>query len=208
VAESDFDYRLRTQWESATLLGMESSTHRKPQPGWTGTRALRIVQATLRTVLSVDPIGRRSAVATSRSAFVSSWGTMLRLSPPVSVTPCGMETGGAKLAQRQCPRGFEPNDLRCKSPEIRFRAARSTRSRPQTLDPRTMSHRSSRGVIRKSECLSMSCPAVKNRQPRSRATTTQRGRRSDRLNTYRSQDRTRTDTTARDSMTTERGQAS
>ena len=108
---------------------MVISTCRIPQPGWTGTRVLRIVQATPRTVLSVDPIGRRSAVATFRSAFVSSWRSMLQLPPSVSMTRNDIETEGAKLAQRQYPRGFEPNDLRCKSSEIRFRAVRSIRSR-------------------------------------------------------------------------------
>jgi hypothetical protein len=117
-----------------------------------------------------------------------------------------IETEGAKLAQRQYPRGFEPNELRCKSPEFRLRAARSTRSRPQTPDPRTMSHRSSRGVIRTSECLSMSCPAVENRQPRRRATTTQRGRRSNRLKTNRSQDWTGIGMKARDRINTVRAQ--
>jgi hypothetical protein len=45
---------------------------------------------------------------------------MLRLSPHVSVERSAIETGGAKLAQRQHPRAFAPNDLPCKSHEIRL----------------------------------------------------------------------------------------
>ena len=126
VAVSDFDFRLRAQWESATLLGMESPTHRKPQPGWTGTRALRIVQATPRTFLSVDPIGRRSAVATLRSAIDPSWRSRLRLLPPVSVTLRDIETGGANLAQSQNLRALQRSSIDAKVSKPAFSAAVST----------------------------------------------------------------------------------
>jgi hypothetical protein len=157
VAVSDFDYRLRTQWESATLLGMESSTHRKPQPGWTGTRALRIVQATSRTFLSVDPIGRRSAVATLRSAIVSSWRSRLRLLPPVSVTLRDIETGGANLAQCLYTWAFQRSNLDAKVPETASAANHALTLWP-TSDSRSL-RRSSRGVKQSAWSLTAHLPS-------------------------------------------------
>ena len=93
---------------------MVINTFRISQPGWTGTCVLRIVQATPRTVLSVDPIGRRSAVATSRSQWVPSWRSMLRIQPFVSMTRNDIETNGAKLVQRQSPRAFQRFDIAAK----------------------------------------------------------------------------------------------
>jgi hypothetical protein len=161
---------------------------RNPQPGRTGNRALRVVQAAPRTFSSVDPIDRRSAVATSRSATLSLRSSMLRLSPHVSVERSAIETGGAKLVQRQHPRAFRRTIFGAKAMKSASGSARSTRSRPKPPDPRATQRRSSLGVIWRSEWTSMSRPAVENRQPQGRVITAQCGRRSVRLKTNRIQD--------------------
>jgi len=180
------------------LAAMARTAYPMSQPGRTGNLgALRIVKAAQRTSSSVDPTGRRSAVVSLRSISSSVWGFTLRLPPPVSMGLRTIETGGAKLAQRQNPRAFPPNDLRYKSPKSAFGAARSSRLRPQAPDPRAMQRRLSLGANRRSEWTSMSRPAVGYRQPQSRAITAQRGRRSVRLNTNRIQDRFGTDRKSR-----------
>lgn len=136
---------------------MESVTHRKPQPGWTGTCVLRIVLATPRTVLSVDPIGRCSAVAASRSEFVSSWRSTLRNLPFVSMTRIDIETNGAMLVQRQTPRAFQRFDIDAKVQKTASAANRSSTKRPAS-DPRSP-HRSSRDVVQSARSLPTQLPS-------------------------------------------------
>jgi hypothetical protein len=192
-----FDFRVPSAVESGTVACMVTHTNCISQPGWTGARVLRIVQATPRTFLSVDPIGRRSAAATARSFVRSHWSSMLRILPHVSVTRSAIETCGAMLVQRQHPRALGRMTFGTKAMKSASGAAQSIRSRPQAPDPRAMQCRSSQGVIWRTEKTSMSRPAVEYRQLRGRATTAQRGRRSVRLKTQRMQDCLGTDQKSR-----------
>ena len=125
---------------------MVNSTHRMSQPGRTGNLGvLRIVKSAQRTGSSVDPIGRRSVVVILRSVGSSLRSSTLRFPPPVSMALRTIETGGAKLAQRQSPWAFAATRRRCKSPEIRLCGHPVLRLRP-AADPRSL-RRSSRAAM-------------------------------------------------------------
>jgi hypothetical protein len=119
------------------LPRMAKDATRISQPGGTGNvGALRIVKAAQRTLSSVDPIGRRSAVASSRNPSSLCGSSTSRASPPVSVGLRTIETGGANLAQCQTPRALQRFNSRCKSPETRV-CGRPTMTIRPTSDPRS-----------------------------------------------------------------------
>ena len=131
----------------AAWHGMQAT--QMSQPGGTGKLGcLRIVKAAQRTLSSVDPIGCRSAVASSRKASSAPRSSMLREMSPVSVGLRTIETGGAKLAQRQSPRALQRFNVDAKVHKPASKASISGgKSRPAP-DPRSLQRRSSRGVSR------------------------------------------------------------
>lgn len=71
-----------------------------------------------------------------------------RFPSAVSVEPRSIETAVAKLAQRQSPRGFVPNHLRCKSLQIRlYGVVIANAMSPPASDPRSLQRRSYRDVM-------------------------------------------------------------
>ena len=167
---------------------------RIPQPGWTGTRALRIVQAAPRTFSSVDPIGRQSATETSRSETRSVRSSMLRLLPLVSVVRSSIETSGASWRNVSTHGPSTERPLVQKPTKPRPRRRRRSRRRSQMPDPRSTQGRSSGCVKWLAACLSVIlCPAVGRRQPRGRARETERDRRFIRFFINRIEDRRRTE---------------
>ena len=97
------------------LLRMTCIAPRIPQPGRTGNpKVLGTVKAARRTILSVGPIGHRSVAAASRNDGLPLWSSALCIFAPVSVGLRTIETGAARLAQRQALRAFAPNDVDAK----------------------------------------------------------------------------------------------
>jgi hypothetical protein len=171
-------------------MAMEAS--RISQPGRTGTvGALRIVKAAQRTRSSVDPIGCRSAAASSRNASSLFGSSMSRTSPPVSVGLRTIETGGSSPAQRQVSWAFARVNAPCKSPHTRVCRAvidhDGVRNRLIRDRCKVDRHKAIRGTR---VALQHLCPAVE-RQPHGRATETERDRRLVRFNTEHFEDQFR-----------------
>ena len=178
------------------LAAMVSPTNPMSQPGRTGNvGVLRIVNAAQRTSVSVDPTGHRSVVVNLRSACSSVRSSTLRLPPPVSVGLRTIETGVPNWRNARPGVLLRRISSMQKPTKLPLRRRHLYRCRSQTSDPRSTQSRSFRDVMWDAARSSRSlCPAVGKRQPRGRASSTERDRRFIRLITNRTQDQSRTKT--------------
>lgn len=169
--------------------------HRISEPDGSGNQALQTVKAARWTISSVGLVGHRSVATSSRSTRLPRWSLALCFFPPVSVGVNAIETGVPNWRNARPGVLLRRISSMQKPTKLPLRRRHLYRCRSQTSDPRSTQSRSFRDVMWDAARSSRSlCPAVGKRQPRGRASSTERDRRFIRLITNRTQDQSRTKT--------------